>query len=390
MAQRIWAGLDVGVETTSLCVIDSAGQVMQEAICPTTLQAIHREIRWLRRRRHARVGLEASGTSALARGLRTLGYSIDLYETRTLSKFLRVRRNKTDAGDAIGIAEAGRIGASLVSKVYLKSLECQSLQSRLVIRRRLIRERVSASHLLRRQFESYGVRLRKPAKSAHLRAEVESHIRVLFGKAPTPLGTALLHLLDHCERLLAHQRTVDRELEAWCWENELCRRFMAIPGVGPICATNFYAAVGEPHRFKRSTDIGSYLGLTPRLHQSGLTSRVGRISKMGHGSARSALVHAAMIFMRRSNSASAVWIWAARLAQSRGGGRARVALARKLAVIMLTMWKSNEVYTPVEVLIPDVEYKSIGPRAPKCAGQRENRNEADSKAGDTTAEEASS
>ena len=98
---RIWAGLDVGVETTSLCVIDDAGAILQEGACATDLGCIHRQLRWLRRRRHAQVGIEA-GAATLARGLRTLGYSVTLYETRQLSKFLRVRRNKTDAGDALG------------------------------------------------------------------------------------------------------------------------------------------------------------------------------------------------------------------------------------------------------------------------------------------------
>src|SRR5437868_10577365 len=127
---RIWAGLDLGVETTSVCVIDDTGAIVQQTVCPTRLECIHNEIRWLRRRRFARVGIEATSSLSVARGLQSLGYSVDRYETRQLSKFLRVRRNKTDAGDAIGIAEAGRIGGSILSKVFLKSFECQALQSR--------------------------------------------------------------------------------------------------------------------------------------------------------------------------------------------------------------------------------------------------------------------
>ena len=109
--------------------------------------AIHCELRWMRRRRLATVGLEAGG-AAIARGLRSLGYKVDIFETRQLSKFLRVRRNKTDLDDARGIAEAVRLGRSTLSRVHLKSLECQSLQSRLVFRRRVIKQRIATVNLL--------------------------------------------------------------------------------------------------------------------------------------------------------------------------------------------------------------------------------------------------
>jgi transposase len=353
MRRNLWAGLDVGVETTTICVIDDAGQVLQEATCASETKSIHREIRWLRRRRFARVGLEASGGTSLTRGLRSLGYSVDIYESRQLSKFLRVRRNKTDAGDAIGIAEAGRIGASLVSKVYLKSLECQSIQSRLTIRRHLIRQRVAGVNLLCRQLEVYGGRVRGPTKSLQFRARVEVELRKLFGRASTPLTSELRHLLDHCERLVTYQLALDRELKRTAAAIEVCQRFMEIPGVGPICALTFYATVDEPGRFRRTRDVGCYLGLTPRLHQSGLTSRVGRISRMGNKSTRQLLVQAAMYFLRLSKTDCALRQWALGIAGRSGRRRARVALARKLAVIMLAMWKSGASYEPRRLRQPE-------------------------------------
>lgn len=345
MAKKIWAGLDIGVETTSVCVIDDAGVVLKEATCPTTLGSIHREIRWLRRRRAARVGVETGTGAYVARGLRTLGYTIDIYEARQLSKFLRVRRNKTDAGDARGIAEAGRVGASVVSKVYLKSLECQSLQSRLIIRRHLIRERVSAVNLLGRQIELYGGRLRHSTRGQHLREDVECELKALFGTSPSRVASDLRDLLDHCESMVMHQRALDLELRCVAFENEICRRFMAIPGVGPICALTFYTAVGDPDRFRRSADVGSYFGLTPRLYQSGTTTRLGRISKMGNRAVRQLLVQASMAFIRCSVDCE-LRQWALLVERRRGPARAKVALARKLAMVMIAMWKSGEDYMP--------------------------------------------
>jgi transposase len=346
MSTKLWAGLDVGVESTALCVINDAGEVVQQATCQSTLKGIHREIKWLKRRRHARVGLEGSAGAFLARGLRSLGYAVDLYEVRQLSKLLTVRRNKTDAGDALGIAEAGRIGASLVSKVHLKSFEGQSLQSRLVLRNHLIRERVAAVNLLCRQLELFGGRINRSTKTLQFRSQAEAQIKQLFGKRPSPLVDELRRLLDRCEALIVQQNALDCELNRMAKGIELCRRFMDIPGVGKICALTFYAAVDDPHRFTCSSDIGSYFGLTPRLHQSGLASRLGHISRMGNKAARTALVHASLKFMQWGDADSALHRWASSVEQRRGRGRARVALARKLAIIMLSMWKRDECFDP--------------------------------------------
>jgi transposase len=346
MAKKIWAGLDVGVETTSVCIIDDQGEVLHEAVCPTVLKSVHAEIRPLRRRRFARVALEAGTGVNLARGLRTLGYSVDIYESRQLSKFLRVRCNKTDAGDASGIAEAGRVGASAVSKVYLKNLDCQALQSRLAIRRHLIRERVAAVNLLCRQLEVYGGRVQGSSRARRLRETVEAELKQLFGKESSPLVAELRLLLDRCEDMVFHQRALDDELERLALDNEVCRRFMAIPGIGPICALTFYAAVGEPGRFARSANIGAYFGLAPTIHQSGLTNRRGRISRMGSAAMRSLLVQAGMTFMRLSSADSDLRAWACDIETRRGAARARVALARKLAIVMLSMWKTGETYRP--------------------------------------------
>lgn len=346
MSRAVWAGLDVGVETTAICVIDDAGTVLQQSSCPSDLRSVHGELRWLRRRRHARVGLEAAGTITLARGLRSLGYSVDLYETRQLSKFLRVRRNKTDEGDAIGIAEAGRIGTSLVSKVHLQSLECQALQSRLTIRRYMIRQRVAAMNLLCRQIEHYGGRIARRPRSMRLCQTVEREIRRLFGKASNPLVAELHRLAQDCERLISYQLALDHELRRFALDDEVCRRFMEIPGVGPICALSFCAAVGDPHRFSRSKDVGCYFGLTPKLHQSGLTRRTGRISRMGNAAVRSLLVRASLTLIKSGGEHGALQKWASEIEQRSGRGQARVALARKLAIVMLTMWKKGEPYRP--------------------------------------------
>jgi transposase len=344
MGHVAWAGLDVGVEMTSICVIDDVGEVVCETTCPTDLPIVQSKLESIGLCPVLRIGLEASGSLSLARGLRSLGYSVDAYETRQLSKFLRLRRNKTDAGDAIGIAEAGRLGASLISKVHLKNLESQSLQSQLTMRRFLIRQRVATVNLLCRQIEIYGGRIRTSGKSLKLREAFTAEITKLFGNRLTPLIRDFYRLVEYCEKLISYQYAMDSKLKILMNKIDVCRRFKDIPGVGPICALSFYAAVEDPHRFTRSSDVGAYFGLTPRVHQSGLTTKPGRISRMGNSSVRSLLVASAVRFMRHSPPECELRKWATNIEQRRGKKRARVALARKIAVIMLSMWKRGENY----------------------------------------------
>lgn len=345
--KRLWAGVDLGVETANVCVIDDAGDVLHEHHCPSRAKDVRHGLAKFRRTRFAKVALEAGTGTHVARGLRNLGYPVELYETRQLSKFLRARRNKTDAGDARGIAEAGRISATLVSKVYLKSLDSQALQSRLSIRRHLIRQRIAAVSMLGRQIELFGGRLRSTPKSGTFRAAAEAEIRRIDVSGSAALVEQLRYLLDHCERLIAYQRTVDRDLAELARDNDVCRRFMEIPGIGPIGALTYYAAVDDPHRFARASDVGSYFGLAPRLHESGLMAKKPRISKMGNRQVRALLVQAASVYVLHCKEDAGLRDWTLRLQARLSRIQSRVALARKLAMIMLAIWKSGERFDPM-------------------------------------------
>ena len=204
---------------------------------------------------------------------------------------------------------------------------------------------------------------RRAASGVQVRANVEAELNRLFrGKLDDPLASEIVWLLDHYSALVAHQKTVDHELLTAAADNEICRRFMEIPGVGPMCALAFFTTVSEPHRFRRSSDIGAYLGLTPKLYQSGLTSRMGRISKMGNAATRAVLVQAAMSLMRHGDPDSDLWTWASHIEQRRGRNRAKVALARKLAVVMTAMWKSGQRYDPRRLQSSAAQEGEIGPR----------------------------
>jgi len=134
---------------------------------------------------------------------------------------------------------------------------------------------------------------------------------------------------------------LDAAVKKMARDHPVARRLMTIPGVGPVVSLNFIALVDEPARFSKTSDVGAYLGLTPKRHQSGEVDWSGRVSKCGDGVMRSLLFEAATTLITRVQKFSALKSWAIRLAGRRGFAKAAVAAARKLAVLMLTMWKNE-------------------------------------------------
>jgi transposase len=123
-----------------------------------------------------------------------------------------------------------------------------------------------------------------------------------------------------------------------CKNDATCRRLRTVPGVGPITAVSFVAAIDDPTRFRRSRDVGAHLGLTPRRYQSGETDTQGRISRCGDEAARTALYEASNALLCVSQKSSSLKVWGMAVAKRRGLKRAKVAVARKLATILHHMW----------------------------------------------------
>ena len=195
--------------------------------------------------------------------------------------------------------------------------------------------------MLERQIELFGGRLQLRNSGQSLRTATQAQIRKYL-QDEHATAAELRFLVSHCERLVDYQKQLDRDLNRHANQNEVCRRLMEIPGVGPICALAFVAAVDDPERFSRSSNVGSYFGLAPKTYESGLTQRRSRISKMGNKSVRSLLVSAAGKYLQWCARDSSLRRWAMAIEERRGKMPSRVALGRKLAVIMLAMWKSGD------------------------------------------------
>ena len=338
----VWIGLDVGADEMTVCAIDDQGEVLFEEALATEAKKLHLLIKPLKRRIVA-IALESGPYGMhLTRTLRKLGYRVAMFDSRQASKFLAIRQNKTDTNDARGIADIARLGIGTVTEVRVKSVECQRLRSTLATRQKLLRLRVAAEGSLRSLFRLNGGKLKPSWSGAALGRNVRSELVRLRKVEKIDLTDDVVPLLSLCEAMRSYLEHLDERLEATAEQHPVCRRLMEIPGVGPICALSFYSAIEDPSRFRRNADIGPYLGLVPKIRQSGQSMVRLRISKMGSAMTRGHLGTAALQHLRYAKSD--VQIWGEGLAERIGKQRARTAVARKLAVTMLAIWKSGEPY----------------------------------------------
>lgn len=341
--EKLWVGLDLGLAQTRVCVVDSDGVPLHEQECETRLAALKEVLAPFPMGRIDLIGVEAGSDTHIVRKLRGAGFPVVMFDARKASKFLAVRRSKTDAGDARGLADLARVGRNTISQVYLKSRECEQLRGVLVMRRRLVMMRVAVENFLRSRLALYGRPFKAVTAAGGLRQQVQAQIANIQVEEGLDLWADLEPLVDVCESLRVYLSKLDRDLKKRANSDQVCRLLMQVPGVGTICALSFYSAVEDPARFRAAADVGAYLGLVPRRYQSGTVSRTLGITKSGNKLTRTHLVTAATVFGTTAPD-SPLKRWYLALRERAGSKRARVALARKLAVILLTIWKSGTAF----------------------------------------------
>ena len=329
-----FAGLDVGVKTTAICIVDATGSVMLETVVATEPEAIRCALAGYADRL-LRIGHEAGALSPwLHRGLERLGLKMVLLETRHVHAALKAQRNKTDKNDAFGVAQLVRSG--WYRDVHVKSEASYRLRLLLTHRRALKRKFLDLENEIRHSLKVFGVTL-----SAVGRVGFEARVRELIG-GDAMLAALTEPVLRARAALWSEYTKLHALLVRIVGRDELCRRFMAVPGVGPVVALTFKTTVDDPARFKRSRDVGAYAGLTPKRIQSGDSIDYdGHISRQGDGELRTALYEAASGLMTRSKSWCTLKAWGLKLQRHRGHKRALVAVARKLALILHAMWRDG-------------------------------------------------
>ena len=164
-----------------------------------------------------------------------------------------------------------------------------------------------------------------------------ARIRELIGGQPM-LERVVEPMLRAREALHREFHGLHRAMLGTVRHDTVCRRLMTVPGVGALVAVTFTTAVDDPARFRRSRAVGAHFGLTPKKCQSGETDVTGGISKVGDARVRSTLYEAANVMFARPTRFSRLKRWALEVAKRRGMKRAKVALARKLATVLLRLW----------------------------------------------------
>ncbi len=344
--QSKWVGIDTSTRTFAICVLDGEGRVVDSAELAADVGLALDYLSHHSETIQA-VALETGRTSIhLARSLLDAGYPVRVYDALRVHRFLLVRTNKTDTNDAKGIAEFGRIAGETSRPVYLKPLELALVREKLVIRERLIRFRNQNEKALMNILNGYGVRAAESITSFDvLRRNVLTMLDMIEANCKSPIRAQIIPLLEISQLLRQHEGRLKREISDYAKKSQVCRRMMGVPGVGPITAVSFVTAVGDPSRFSNTADVGAYLGLTPRLRQTGLYSKPSKISKRGNSLTRRHL-HVAARAAINCKSETKLREWALQLAARGNRKKATVALSRKIAVVLLSMWKSGSAYEP--------------------------------------------
>jgi transposase len=237
-----------------------------------------------------------------------------------------------------------RLDNGTVSQSYLKSTEGQALRTRLVLRERLILQRMAVENVIKAAFRLNGGRLIRCASATSLRREVDAEIHRLWTTRGIDLFEDLEPVIQICEALRRHGEQTTKQFRHLASDIEVCKRFLEIPGVGALTALWFYVAIETPDRFNCVRHVGAYLGLVPRVYQSGEYLKRSGISKRGCRMTRKHLYGAAGKLMLPKAQDTELKAWALQLKERIGGKRARIAVARKLATIMLSMWKTGQSY----------------------------------------------
>lgn len=325
-----YVGLDVSLKQTAVCVVDQTGKVMREGMVASDPDAIAEFV--AKHAPHAaRIGLETGATSTwLWTELKKKELPVICIDARHAKAALKMQINKSDRNDAVGIARIMQCG--WYKEVRVKDLDSHAIKALLVSRALLVRMKRDLENQIRGLLKNLGLIIGRAKMTTFLARATE-----LIADKPA-LVAAVEPLLKVRAVLERQIDNLDRKVMAMARREPDVRRLMTVPGVGPITALCYFATIDDPSRFKQSRNVGAYLGLTTRRYASGEIDRTGRISKCGDAMLRSYLYEAANVLLTRVAKWSALKAWGMRVAKRSSLAKAKVAVARKLAVILHRMW----------------------------------------------------
>ena len=305
-----YAGIDVSLEASSVCVVDASGKIVKEA---KVLSEPAELIAWFKALAFApaRIGLEAGPLSQwLYAGLKQAGLAVELLETRHVCAAFKTMPVKTDRNDARGIAQLMRLG--WFRPVHCKSVAAQETRALLTARKLIKAKLIDVQMSLRGILRGFGL---KVGRTTH--RGFAGRIEELVEHHPVLKEVANALLAVHAV-LLGELAGFDKKVRELARSDGRVRLLMTAPGVGPIVGLSYAAAIDDPGRFASSKTVGAHFGLTPKRYQSGERDVTGRISRIGDKGVRTALYEAAHVILTRVVRGGALKSWAMKLAKRAG------------------------------------------------------------------------
>ncbi|MBT8430435.1 MAG: IS110 family transposase [Gammaproteobacteria bacterium] len=328
-----YCGIDVANETSAVCIIDAQGKVLRRVSIATESGDLASALSGFGR---LRVMIEASPLAEwVAAEVEEAGHEPVLVDARA-AKHLVSSAKKTDARDAHTLAQMGRSG--WYSAVHRKSAAARELRSRLQGRQALLRMAKASSASIRGLLRAQGLRVGRVAEGAFA-----ARVRELVNEAVPALRETIEALLVAWQHSRGAAAQLERALRHESRQDPVRRRLQSVPGVGALVSSVYRATIDDPHRFETPRQVADYVGLAPRVYQSGEIDKRGRISREGDSLLRWHLVEAAHVLLTRGRDC-ALKRWGLSLAQRKGASKAKVAVARKLAVLLWKLWCRDEAF----------------------------------------------
>jgi len=341
---QYYIGLDVSQRQTAICIIDDKGVKVAEGKALTLPSDIYIWItKHVDARSIVRVGHEAGAMSFwLHTELTKLGLPMVCLEAFQAASLLETQRNKTDKNDARGLAQIVRMGGDFIRPVIMRSQNNQEARTLLTIRQYLVDQKIGLENNITGSLKPFGlVTIRGSACAKKFRENVLATL-VKADERGVMIREMVMPSLDLHDGLCKKLDMLTKRVTVMANANPICRRLMTVPGVGPIVSLSFVTAVDDPKRFKNLSDVGAYFGLTPRQEQSGETDISGNMSRRGDIMTRSHLVQAATVLLSRTRKWCSLKAWGMKIAKKHGFRNARIAVARKLAVVLCSMWLNEK------------------------------------------------
>ena len=328
--------IDLGGKESWICARSETGEIVEERRCATSYLT-----RYLKRLPASRVILETCAEAFhVADAALELNHEVRVVPA-TLVRTLGVgsRRTKTDQRDAQILSEVScRID---LPSVHIPSDVARERRSMCTMREQLVKTRTALINSVRGWTRQHAIKIRSGQSAAFPERVRDAALRTEDG-----LPEYVERVIGTIAALNQQIAAADQELLQLAKANPVCQRLMSVPGVGPVTALRFLAAVDDIARFPTAHSVQAYLGLTPGENSSSQHKQRTGITKAGPAPVRATLVQAAWSF-RRSRPLDPVAVWAKQIEERRGKAIAAVALARKLAGILFALWRDGSTYEPM-------------------------------------------